>query len=178
MAARERVTKDPDSIAELETGLRIDQNALDEALQFQPDMFYRVSKQLTLLISRRDYAKQELSEIQAEVSQEIRESAEIDTKDKKPKTKIGVAEVDALVTLDKDVKKAHQALLELTREVGELTALKEAYTQRSYALKDLVALHIANYYSDSSQSNQRPAARERQYAEDREAISKARSSRT
>lgn len=148
-------------VNDLEKGLVIDKNALDEAIEQQPDLYYRVSKELALLISRRDYAKQELEETEASVKNDIRESAALD------KAKVSVAEVDAMCVLDREVKKAARELLKLNRDVGLLTALKDAFNQRSYALKDLAALHIANYYSDISgrtdrhQENRERMARER-----------------
>jgi len=166
--SKSEVSNDEDNIQRLETGLQIDEHALDEALQYQPDLFYRVSARLSHLISERDYAKQELEEIEAEVSVRLRLEAE------KEKTKLSVAECEALKTIDSEVVKASRKMLDLQRMVGQYSALKEAFNQRSYALKDLVALHIANYYSDSAQSNQQ---RKERYEEDRRALKEARRGR-
>lgn len=133
-------------LEELEPGLQIDEHALDEALQEQPDLFYRVSKDLALLTSRRDAAKQNVSEVEAQVDLEVRSGAA------KRDEKIPEREVDAQKRLHPKVKAAVAQMLQLNSAVGQLAALKEAFQQRSWVLKDLVGLYIANYYSDKSQS--------------------------
>lgn len=131
-------------ISELEEGLRIDKNALDEALERAPDLYYRVSKELTLATSRRDAIKQELAEIEAEADNTIRIRAE--------GAKVKLTETDAKMQarLEPAVKRANRDLIEANRVVGMFSALKDAFNQRSYAIKDLVSLYVANYYSDST----------------------------
>jgi len=46
------------------------------------------------------------------------------------------------------VKSARFKLNELNTKLGKLEALKEAFQQRSYVLKELVALYTANYFGD------------------------------
>jgi hypothetical protein len=46
-------------------------------------------------------------------------------------------------------------MAELSRRVGLMTALKEAYSSRSYALRDLIQLHLANYYGSDMEKPQR-----------------------
>lgn len=129
------------TLEELETGLRIDEHALDDALVNHPDMFYRVSKQLAMLVSQRDAKKQELAEEEAKADGDIRETA-LKHKDKTTDTA-----VKQLIRLDKDVVRVSRELIDLNRQVGSWTALKEAFQARSYVLKDLVSLYIANYYT-------------------------------
>lgn len=148
MSARETLkptkARDLESVEELEQGLRIDEHALDEALIAQPESFYRVSKRLALLTSRRDAAKQALAEEEARCDGQIRSDAA------KEKEKLTETEIKNMIRLDKDVGKAQTELNQLGREVGLLGALKEAFQQRSYVLKDLTSLHIANYYAPNS----------------------------
>jgi hypothetical protein len=157
------------SLVDLENGLRIDEHALDEALVQQPDLFYRVSKQLALLISRRDAKKQELAEEEAKADAETRETA------LKRKDKVTEAEVKSMTRLDPGVIKVSGELLHFSRLVGELSALKEAFQQRSYVLKDLVGLYVAGYYgSNQDGSSRRPNAhnilRQHQASEAREVL--------
>lgn len=142
-----KAAPDKSLLVQLEEGLQIDEYALDDALVTQPDSFYRVSKQLALLISRRDAKKQELAEEEAKADAELRETAV------KHKDKVTETEVKNMIRLDRDVQKVSTEFLDLNREVGELTALKEAYQQRSYVLKDLVQLYIANYYTNADGSS-------------------------
>lgn len=132
------------AVDQLEEGLQIDEHALDDALVRQPDMFYRVSKHLALLTSKRDAKKQELSEEEARADAEFRNVAH------KQKDKTTETELKNMIRLDRAVRKVSDELLALNRKVGEVSALKEAYQQRSYVLKDLVNLYIANYYSSNN----------------------------
>lgn len=147
-------------IADLEGSLKIDQHALDEALIQQPDLFYRVSKELTLAVSRRDLAKQELEELIAELGNDVRVTA---VRNEEKVTEGGIKEK---VTMDNSVKRAEREMLSHSRIVGQLTALKDAYVQRSYMLKDLAGLYVANYYTDSAGSGRDPNAVKNRAGED------------
>ena len=142
---RSKINNDTDeiSIEELEEGLPIDEHALDEALLRQPDFLYQVSKRLALQTSRRDSAKQLLTETEARVDAEIRNDAY------KADEKITEKEVSSQKILNKEVQTAERQLLNLNLIVGQLNALKEAYQQRSYMLRELTSLYIANYYGDA-----------------------------
>lgn len=152
--ADDRVTAETISIEQLEKGLLIDEHALDDELIRHPHLFYLVSKRLTLLVSRRDAKKQELAEVEARVDGDIRETAQ------KHKDKMTDTAVKQLVKLDDDVVKTTKELLELNRQVGVWTALKEAFQARSYVLKDLVNLYVANYYGSDGVSGSRNALRD------------------
>jgi hypothetical protein len=142
------------TLAELEQRLSIDEHALDDALTQQPDSFYRVAKNLALLISRRDAAKQLLAEEEARADREFRDVAA------KNNDKTTEAELKNMIRLDADVRKAQKSFLDLSQSVGELSALKEAFQQRSYVLKDLVNLYISNYYSNQDGSDNSRASRQ------------------
>lgn len=134
-------------IEDLEPGLAIDEHALEEALQQQPDLFYRVSKALALLISERDEAKMELQTVEAEIDMEIRREA-MDNDEK-----VTVGEVEARRRIHKKVVAANLRLIDFNKQVGQYSALKEAFQQRSYVLKSLSELYIANYYGDVQSSS-------------------------
>lgn len=144
-----------DVIAELEEALAIDENGLEEALQTQPDAFYRVAKVLALESSRKDALKQYVDEAKASAYVDIKDEA------RRNETKLSEKEIDALVRTDELVVEAIDKLLKKTRLVNALEALEKSFTQRSYALKDLVELHLKNYYSDVSGG--RGEARDRQH---------------
>jgi hypothetical protein len=128
------------SIADLEKGLRIDENALDEALLTHPDVFYRVSRQLTLLISQRDAIDQEKKEIEARVDAQLRHDAEV------TETKTTETQIKSDTRRDKDVIRITDKLLEYNKQVGQWQALKEAFLQRSYMLKAMCDLYVAGYF--------------------------------
>lgn len=129
-------------IDSLEGALSINENELDEACAAQPECFYRVAKEYAVAVSKRDLAKQCLAEISAEVDTQLRHEAE------KTKERITEEQIKSRKALDDDVVEAQRILLELNTKVGEWSALKEAFEQRSYALKDMVSLWLGNYYGD------------------------------
>lgn len=147
--------EDYDDMRELEESLRIDEFALEEALRDQPEMFYRVSKAYALSISRRDAAKQALQDAEATADLDVRKDAQDEDR------KITEGEVKATVQTDGKVMRARDALTAQNEAVGKLGALKEAFQQRSYALKDLAGLYVANYYSASDNSTASSAVRQR-----------------
>jgi len=141
-------------LAEYQNALRIDEHALDEALLDQAPSYYEISKQVALQGSRRDALKQYLKEVEARVDIEIREEAQ----------SAGEKVTEGLVTsrrlIHKDIQRAHRMFARGDRAVQALQALKEAYTQRSYALKELVNLWISNYYENSESEAATRASRD------------------
>lgn len=131
-------------ISDIEPELKIKEHALDEALQQNPDLFYRVSKALALAISRRDGAKQNLAELDAEVDTKLRNEAA------QNEEKITEAGLTAKKRAHRAVVRANETLLKLNSQVMQLQALKDSFQQRSYALGNLVDLHVAGYFSDAS----------------------------
>lgn len=127
----------------LEEGLEIDEHALDDALISQPGNFYATAKELALAVSRRDAASQNVKVEEANADARIRDDA---GDGKKPSE----AQILQMIKADPEVIKARAELLEREEQVAMLSALKEAFTHRSYALKDLVSLHLASYYSNAS----------------------------
>lgn len=136
-------------VADLEALLRIDENALEEALQQQPDAFWRVSKVLALESSRRDALKQYVKEEEAHAYLRIRRQAVED------ETKLTEKELEAKVRVDNKVLDATDKLLRKAKLVAQLEALLESFKQRSYALKDLVELYLQSYYADSPSEGRR-----------------------
>lgn len=159
---------DHDDVRELEAALRIDEHALEEALRDQPETFYRVAKGLALEISRRDGAKQALQDAEFAADLRVRGQAE------KQEKKITEGEVRARVHGDDEVVFAREEYARLCESAGKLAALKEAFQQRSYALKDMVGLYIANYYSASENSAAGASMRDRSAGEARARMNEAR----
>lgn len=137
------VEDDREDLESLEQGLRIDENALEEALQQQADLFYRVSKNLALLISQRDAAKQEREYTEAKADSYLRDDA------RNSDDKITEKEIESRKKLDTSVIKVSDKYLRLAAEVKQWEALKEAYLQRGYALKELVVLFVRGYYGET-----------------------------
>lgn len=134
-------------LLELERGIQIDKDALEESLLEQPNNFYHVSMKLSLWTSRRDAAKQEQQLIEARADAAIRHNAEV------AKEKITEKEVESQKRMDEDVRTGLDELLRYNHTVNRFANLKEAYQQRGYVLKELVALYLANYYATNNVSS-------------------------
>lgn len=158
-------------ISELEEGLEIDQNDLDQCLVEQPSLYYEVSKQLAQYVSRRDAAKQHLQTVEARAQRGVRRSAAENDE------KVTNQEVDSRVKAHKDVLEASDILLELNYSVSLLGALKDAFEQRSKALKDLSGLFIASYYTSSSVGGASSKLKDRQASDNRSAMAEERKKR-
>jgi len=130
-------------IEELEDLLSIDENTLEACCREQPVLFYKVSKELTRAQSLRDQASQDLKDIEARVDAEIRNEP-LDEGEKKP-TENAIAN---RVRMHPSVIALRDKLQIRNEAYGTLAALKESFGQRSYMLRELVQLWLANYYSD------------------------------
>lgn len=141
----ERIKSDDAAlIQDLREGLQIDKHALDDELIRQPDMLFRVSEALTLRVSQRDAAKQDLTETEAIVDADLRRDASISD------SRVTEKEIESQKKIHPDVKRAVDTLATLNKSVGKLAALKEAFGSRGHTLRDLTSLYAANYFSDSS----------------------------
>ena len=153
---------------QLEQNLLIDEHALDEAIEQQPDWFHRCSKQLALLESRRDAAKQALLDEEAKVDTELRMKA------RKNDEKITNDEIKAQTRLMPAVKKAGQVFLQLNESVNLYEALKESFKQRSYALGHLVDLFVAGYFGGLSQTRTSGGMKEHRHMQARGELNRVR----
>lgn len=137
------------NLRELAEGLSIDQHALDEALIKNGQLFHEIADACALALSRRDAAKDELKVTEAEVDQSIRVGMSKDG------TKLTADNIMRMIIVHKDVVAATARLRNRDEDLARLTALKESYTQRSYAIKDLVSLHLAAYFNTTGQTIRR-----------------------
>lgn len=132
------------SIDEFRKYLAIDKTSLDEAVIHQPELLYQVSEAMIIAISRRDSLKEELSTADSEVEIDIREVFD------KKGTKVTEAAIKALVQTDKIHIDAFKAYLSSKEEADKIIALKEAFQQRGYMLRDLCQLFVANFFESGS----------------------------
>lgn len=131
-------------IAEHSDRIPIDEHSLIEMQGIQTDSYFEVGQRLALEVSRKDAAKQFLGLVKARVEDGIRTDA------KESGEKVTEGTVASRVALDSEVIEAENIVLDAERAMRELTALKDAFQQRSVMLRDMAALWIAGYYSDSA----------------------------
>lgn len=158
------------TLAELQEQLAIDKSVLDDEVIRQPVLFYTISEALTDAIAERDAAKEDLAAVDADLDFTWRKKLSKGT------VKITETMVKNHVQTSADHDKAFLAWLEAKTKADKLLALKEAFQQRSYMLRDLVSLYSANYYEESSIKPSR-AQEASQYAANRSRISNARAAR-
>lgn len=156
------------SYEELEDLLRIDEHNLSDSRRTHSELFHRVGKQYKRALSRRDEAKLILKRAEAEIDGMVRDEAAAPRRgrngDDKPQ-RITEKEVESQKILHPTVRNATDQLLECEQELGMWEALKESYEQRGYALRDLIRLYLAEYFSVNLDGDGRPDRDERQFRE-------------
>jgi hypothetical protein len=131
------------TLAEYESALTIDQHSLHSDCRNQPELFYHIAKAVA----------QARGEVEVELA--IRQDAE------SAEVRMTEGRCAAMVATSERVRAAAIALAGRNAYLESLIALKEAYVQRKDMLKELVSLHISNYYADpvrGSESRLRDAA--------------------
>jgi hypothetical protein len=127
-------------IEEFRRYLEIDKSALDDEVVRQPSLFYEVSEAYAEAAAARDQFKEQLAGIDAELDKRFR--------------KDGVKATEGQIKAQIQSYRAHQEAfddwLDAKETADKLQALKDAFQQRSYMLRDLVSLHNANYFEESS----------------------------
>jgi len=122
--------------------LKIDEHALDKEVSRQPELFFEVAQRSAIKLGERDAAKLALEQAYAVVSLGIRE----DNVGKK--TTEGL--IDQLTKSD-DAYISYQDDYLTAKQLAESwDALKDAFSQRSFMLRELASLYIAGYFQTTS----------------------------
>lgn len=130
--------------------LRIDKRDLDTELEVQAETFFKVSEKCAECISLRDQAKTELEKITAEIDVDIRRNPPDDKK-------LSETQILNLVKTDPEYLHYQGKYFDLRLLASKWEALKEAFVQRSYALKDLSNLYTSGYWTDASTGSAKSA---------------------
>jgi hypothetical protein len=130
----------PLKIDEFRGYLPIDKLRLDDEVVQQPALFYEASEACAEAITERDARREELSSVDADLDAEARTALS------EPKE----AEVKAYIQSHARHKKATAEWLDAKELADKLTALKEAFKQRSYSMRILADLHVSNYFESAS----------------------------
>lgn len=124
--------------------LTIDKHRLDDEIIQQPSLLFAVSEALEQALADRDRLKEGLATVDAELDGEVRLDLE------KQDVKVTEALVKAGVQTHKKHEAAFEAYIQAKTEAGILGSLKESFQTRSYGLRDLVQLHMSNYFEAES----------------------------
>lgn len=129
-------------IAEFRKYLEIEKSTLDDEIVRQPSLFFEVSEAFALAAAERDVLKDSIATIDANLDAEVRASF--------GDAKVTEAMVKSKVQANPEHEKAFTNWLTAKEQADLLGALKEAFQQRSYMLRDLVSLYTANYFEQSA----------------------------
>lgn len=151
MAKRVRIKESDNedrTIESLRKLLEIDKYEIDEEIVRQPQLFFEIGEAAVKAAAERDFAKDELKRIDAELYGTLRRKLE------KGSGKATEGQVTNAVLTDKQHIRAVKRYIRANEKSDLLQALKEAFNQRSYMLRDLASLYVANYYEKSSMTSE------------------------
>jgi hypothetical protein len=129
---------EPLSLEGLRRQLSIDDDDLDRALIEQPDLYYHVAAQYVEAVAERDAAKLDLEQAQAELDGQFRRQAV------EQEAKITDAAVQRKIVSTPRVQTLERDYLKCRGDADKWLALKEAFQQRSFMLRELVSIRIAH----------------------------------
>ncbi len=129
-------------LEEFRTYLTINKDSLDEDITIQSDLFFRVSEAYAFACSRRDAAKEQIKQVDAKTDLDIREAAV------EAEVKLTEKKIENAVAASEEHLEAASEHLDCIEEANIFGSLKEAFSQRSYMLRELVELYCVGYYSD------------------------------
>lgn len=134
----ERVVKKPahKDLETLREQLQIDRDDLDTCLVEQPDLYYHVAEAYVLAVAKRDEAKLDLEQATADLDKQFREAAAA------AEEKVTEAALSRKLASAPRIQKLERELLGLRVEADKWQALKEAFQQRSFMMRELVAMFI------------------------------------
>lgn len=130
-------------LEEFRSYLQIDRNALDTAVMRQPVLLDAVSEAYVEAAAERDALKEELATIDARLDLNIRAGSTSANKVTEPFIK-------AKIQVDPKHQQAFAVWLEAKEYADKLGALKDAFRDRSYMLRELGNLYVSNYFQQTS----------------------------
>lgn len=130
------------NIDEFRSYLKIDKHSLDQELEEQPMLFFKISEAFVQAAAERDMLKEQLATVDAKLDAQVRN----DFADKK----YTEAMVKNAVQTDKKHDAAMLKFLRAKEQADLLFALKDAFQTRSYMIRDLCSLYNANYFAEGS----------------------------
>ena len=160
------MAKSPD-IDEYHDMLQIDPVRLDDHLIEQPSIFHSVCDAYAVEQSVRDRAKEDVKLIYSELYLSIKKRMD------KRGRKMTEAALEAEIRSHPKHAEVVNWLLEVDGNLARWGALKDAFAQRQYMLRDMVGLHVTGYFVDSSVSD-RQVYGERRRALGRERLARGR----
>ncbi len=131
-------------LEQLKALLMINKNALDDELTKQPMLFYDIAEACVDASAERDTRKEELATVDAELDGKVRMMLA------KREEKVTEAMVKNAVQTNAEHEAAFNAFMDAKIKADMFMAMKDAFGQRGYMLRDLATLHQTGYFQASS----------------------------
>jgi hypothetical protein len=120
----------------LRAQLQIDKDDLDTCLVEQPDLYYHVAEAYVMAVAKRDEAKLNMEQVTAELDKQFRQAAA------EAEEKLTEAALSRKLTASPRMQTLEKDYLLYRVEADKWQALKEAFQQRSFMLRELVAVYV------------------------------------
>jgi hypothetical protein len=127
-------------VVEFRDYLKIHKHALDDDLRRQPSLLFAVSDACEEALAERDKLKDQLAVCEAGLDASYRKTLKDYTE----------GQIKGLIINDKARRQAHSAYHKARQTAGQLLALKDAFRERGYMLREMCSLYCANYYETNS----------------------------
>jgi len=133
-------------LEEFHAKLRIDKHALDDEVEQQPELLGEVAEAAVIAKSQVESWEEQVKVLEASIDTEAREQANIADE------RITENEIKSMIINSESRKEMIIKLLRARHQQRQLEALAISFRHRSYALRDMVDLYLASYYSSRSAS--------------------------
>lgn len=141
---RKPIPAKPDVLEEFRQYLKIDKDALTEAMAVQADLFFRVGDECSLAVSERDEAKERIATVDAEIGHRLR------AKKGKSEDRVTESAIKDAIQTDPQHQVAFENYATAKKRAEQFTALRDAFQERGRMLRDLGQLYAAGYFTVAS----------------------------
>lgn len=132
------------NIEEFEGYLKIDKSNLDEEIIRQPSLFFEVSKAYSKAVAQADTKKDKLKQLESKLDALKRKKL------MKTEGKVTEAMVFHAIQIDEKRVAAYEEYIKAKEIADTLDGFKEAFRQRTFMLRELAGLYVAQYYDKDS----------------------------
>lgn len=156
---------------EYNNALKIDKLDLDNELIEQAAIYYQVSREYAQAVSIRDELYDKVKRVAAKLDKKLRDD------NAEQGLRITEVALQSQILNEEPYIQAREEFNNAKLEADILLAQKEAFQQRSYALKDLCGLFISGYFTDSAMKSHSEVVAEFGVNKQREKMKAAREGR-
>lgn len=133
-----------DALNELSDKIKINPNELDTEFVAQPNDFYHAATGCAMAISLRDKSKNDLEVAEAELYLTFRREAS------EAAERLTETHLDSLVTGHEIRQEYFDRYLDAKQLADQWIALRDSFTQKGHALRELAELYKLNYFGERS----------------------------